>query len=311
MILRQMPPVHQEPFRSWFYRHWGRENCVISARTRRADYDLFEQRLSVKAAWGGSEDYFVDGRRVAVNDDTFIILNDGRTYASSLKSRTPVTSFAVFFRPGMAAEVQRTHAQSPESLLEAPLPPSDGRVEFCERLRPHDRLISPVLRFIHRSIEGGLNDEHWLEEQLYFLLQRMLVLQRQDLRAAQLLPTRRPGTRQELLRRLARCVNFMHTHYARRVGLADIAAAAPLSPYHCLRLFKALHGVTPATYLNNLRVRIAERLLRSGSVSVDQAAARVGFESRTTLFRHMKRVRGCAPSTLLPDADGAERAPSR
>lgn len=306
MILRQMPPLGQEAFRTWFYRHWGRENCVISARTRRAEYPLFEQRLSIKAAWDGSEDYFIDGRRVAVNEDTFLILNDGRTYASSLRSRTPVNSFAIFFRPGMAGEVLRAHAAAPELLLEQPDEPALAAVEFSERVRPHDRRISPVLRFIHRYIEAGLSDEHWLEEQLYFLLERMHALHVDDVRAARLLPPRRASTRRELFRRLGRCVDFMHTHYQRPLGLAEIAGAAPLSRYHCLRLFKALHGITPAAYLNHLRVRTAERLLRRGDVSVDQAAASVGFESRTTLFRQMKRICARAPSTLRPQAAGGE-----
>jgi len=304
MILRQMPPLNREPFRTWFYRHWGQENCVISARTRRAEYPLFRQRLSIKTVWDGSEDYFIDGRRVAVNDDDFLILNDGRTYGSSLLSRTPVSSFAIFFRPGMAAEVLRAHAVSPETLLEQPDELTSGAVEFSERVRQHDRRISPVLRFIYRYIDAGLNDEHWLEEQLYFLLERMHMLHSDDLHAARLLPMRRASTRRELFRRLGRCVDFMHTHYQRPVGLAEIAAAAPLSRYHCLRLFKALHGITPAAYLSHLRVRKAERLLRGGDVSVDQAAASVGFESRTTLFRQMKRICARAPSSLRPQGGG-------
>jgi len=302
VILRQMPPLNQEPFRTWFYRHWGRENCVISARTRRAEYPLFEQRLSIKAAWDGSEDYFIDGRRVAVNEDTFLILNDGRTYASNLSSRTPVSSFAIFFRPGMAAEVLRAHTATPETLLDEPEEMPSTGVEFSERVRPHDRRITPVLRFVYRNVEAGLRDEHWLEEQLYFLLERMHVLHLDDVRAAQLLPTRRASTRRELFRRLGRCVDFMHTHYQRPVTLGEIAAAAPLSRYHCLRLFKALHGITPAAYLNNLRVTTAARLLRGGEVSVDQAAAQVGFESRTTLFRQMKRIYARAPSALRTQA---------
>ena len=183
MILRQIPPIHQEPFRSWFYQRWGRENCVISARTRRAEYPQFQQRLSVKAAWGGSEDYFIDGRRVAVNDDTFLLLNDGRTYGSSLKNHSPVTSFAIFFRPGMAEEVRHSHANETEVLLEQPDEVVREVPEFCERVRPHDRIVTPVLRFIHRQIEAGLTDELWLEEQLYFLLQRMHVLRGADVRA--------------------------------------------------------------------------------------------------------------------------------
>lgn len=296
MILRQMPAIGHEPFRRWFYQYWGRENCLISARTRHTEMPPYQQRLSIKAAWNGVEDYFIDGRRVAVDDDTFMILNEARTYASSVQSRRPVSSFAIFFRPGMAEDVARCHALTPEALLESPA--GTAAVEFSEQLRPHDRLITPVLRFIYRHVESGLTDEAWYEDQLYFLLQRMQVLHRQDLAAAELIPTSRASTRRELYRRLALCADFINTHYMRHVGLTEIAAAAHLSPYHCLRVFKALHGVTPVCYLNNRRVRAAERLLTNSDVRVDEIAARVGFESRTSLFRHMKRLRGLAPSAL-------------
>src|SRR5579872_361244 len=103
-----MPQIWDETFRPRFYARWGQENCIISARTRRAEYPPYRQCLSIKAAWGGAEDYFVDGRRIAVDDDTFMILNDGRTYASRLRQPTPVHSFSIFFRPGMAQDVART-----------------------------------------------------------------------------------------------------------------------------------------------------------------------------------------------------------
>src|SRR5260221_11086673 len=146
-----MPAIWDESFRRWFYERWGRENCIIAARARSADYAAFEQRLSIKAAWGGSEDYFVDHRRVAVDDESFLILNDARTYASSLRSRQPMVSFSIFFRPGMAQEVARDCARTAESLLDGDTigePP-----EFSERLRPHEDLVSPVLTYIYRQIE--------------------------------------------------------------------------------------------------------------------------------------------------------------
>ena len=63
------------------------------------------QRLSVKLARGGRERYFVDGRSIAVDDDSFLILNDNRTYASRFESNVELESFSIFFRPGMAEEV--------------------------------------------------------------------------------------------------------------------------------------------------------------------------------------------------------------
>ena len=291
-----MPALGHAAFRRWFYQRWGLENCLIAARTRRAEYPLFEQQLSVKAAWGGTESYFVDGRRVAVDDAHYLILNDARSYASSLQSREPVTSFALFFRPGMAAEVARCHALAADTLLADP--DAQGTVEFSEHLRPHDRLVTPVLRFIYRHTELGLADEAWLEEQSYFLVGRMLATHRNDLAAAQLLPVRRASTRRELFRRIGLAVNFIHTQYEQPIGLNEIAAAAILSPYHCLRLFKTLHAVTPVEYLNRQRVRMAERLLRESRLGVDEIAARVGYGCRATLYRQLRRLRGRAPRAL-------------
>lgn len=301
MILRQMPAIHHASFRRWFYERWGRENCVIAARTRHAEYPPYRQTLSIKAAWGGHEDYFVDGRRVSVHDDTFLILNERRTYASCLHSPTPVTSFAVFFRPGMAAEVARCHALAPEVLLEHPHEPGPG-VEFAEHSRRHDRLITPVLRLIRHYVEAGLMDESWYEEQLYFLLQRMHALHRRDLAAAALLPVRRATTRRELFRRLGLCIDFMHARYASPVRLADIASAGHLSAYYCLRLFQALHQTTPTTYLNGVRARAAVRLLAESRLPVEAIAARAGFDSRSTLYRGLKRLCGCSPSSVRHQA---------
>jgi AraC family transcriptional regulator len=291
-----MPTLGNAAFRRWFYQRWGHENCLIAARTRRAQYPLFEQRLSVKAAWGGTESYFVDGRRIAVDGEHYLILNDARSYASSLQGREPVTSFAIFFRPGMAADVARCHALPADTLLANP----DGHhaVEFSEHLRPHDRLVTPVLRFIYRHTELGLADEAWLEDQSYFLVGRMLAVHRSDLAAAQLLPVRRASTRRELFRRLGLAVNFIHTQHDHPIGLTQIAAAAFLSPYHCLRLFKTLHGITPVEYLHRQRVRVAERLLRETGGGVDEVAARVGYGCRATLYRQLRRLRGRAPAAL-------------
>ena len=122
----------------------------------------------------------------------------------------------------------------------------------------------------------GLADEAWLEDQSYLLVGRMLATHRNDLAAAQLLPVRRASTRRELFRRIGLAVNFIHTQYDQPIGLTEIAAAAILSPYHCLRLFKTLHGVTPVEYLNRQRVRRAERLLREtalGSMRSRRASA--------------------------------------
>jgi AraC-like DNA-binding protein len=286
MILRQMPAISDAAYRRWFYARWGRENCIVWARTRSISMPPFQQRLSIKAAWGGREEYLIDGRPVAVDDDTFMILNDGRTYGSRLRSATPVTSFAIFFRPGMPEEVERCHVLGHEALLEDSW--GAHASGFAESPRPHDARISPVLRFIRHHVEAGLDDEHWYEEQLYFLLGRMQALRALDRAALLRIPAARAGTRREIARRLGLCLDFMHTHYAEPIGLARIAAAAHLSPYHCLRLFRATHGLTPGDWLRRRRLLAARRLRSSGRMSLQEIATAVGIESRSTLFRLLR-----------------------
>jgi len=291
VIYTYMPPIWEAGFRSRFYERWGRESAVISARTRRAEYPEFRQLLSVKAAWGGAEEYFVDRQRIAVDDDTFLILNAGRTYASSVKSNEAVASFSVFFRTGLIEGVHRALTASAESLLENPATAPSDEIQFSEHLREHDRLITPVLRHIKQHIDAGFTDDLWLEEQLQFLAQRLLRLHLRDAQRLTKAPSKRAATRKETERRIGMAVNFMHTHYQEPIGLDEIASAAHLSPHHFLRAFRARYGTTPWAFLNRKRTRVALRLIQNSSWPLTTIAYQAGFGSRTTLYRALRHSR--------------------
>jgi AraC family transcriptional regulator len=291
VIYREMPPLWDRAFRERFYTRWGRESAVISATTRRVEYPDYTQLLSIKMMTGGREDYFVDGRRVCVDDDTYLILNAGRRYASRIDAMRPAHSFSVFFPAGLAEEVQDSLARSTEALLEYPAGNARHPTEFDERLREHDTTVTPVLRHIQQAVDVGVGDEGWIEEQLHFLLGRMLRLENRQRRAHELIPSTKPATRRELYRRIGLGVTFIHTHFSEPIRLQDVARASHLSPFHFLRTFKALYGVTPSAYLSRKRTGAALRLIREAKWTLTEIAELVGFGSRTTLFRHLRASR--------------------
>ncbi|MGH8251500.1 MAG: helix-turn-helix domain-containing protein [Steroidobacteraceae bacterium] len=302
LLLHSLPKVKDTPenreFRKYFYSKWGKENCIISARERHADYPDFTQRLSVKAAWGGAEHYHLDGRTVAVDDDNYLLINDQRTYASSLRSSRPVHSFSIFFRPGLAEETLGAMLAPAGRMLEDGVEPAARSIEFAEMLRPHDARVSPILRYIAREADRGLTDDLWYEEQFSFLLERMLRVHRTDVEAINSLKSSRQATRREIFRRIGWSTDCINTFYMRTLGMGDLAASACLSRFHFIRLFQAIHGVTPFVFLQRKRAEVARRLLLSTKLDQARIAAQVGFESRSTMFRQLRRLTGVDARTL-------------
>ncbi len=286
---RLKPHPDNAAYREAFYRRWGVENCIVCGTGRAAEYTPWRQRLSIKLARGGRERYFIDGRSIAVDDDSFLILNDNRVYGSRFDSNSELESFAIFFRPGMAEEILGAVQTSVERALDDGNAAMLRPVEFTESLQPHDSTVSPVLRYIQYGVRSGVDDGNWYEEQFQFLLARMLAHQHRVTQQLELLPALKSATRREVGRRLALAVDLVHDSYEDDIGLADMARAACLSKFHFLRLFTELYGLTPHAYLQRKRALAAARLMEEGGITVTAVATQVGFNSRATLARQLRR----------------------
>ena len=274
-------------FRDMFYRRWGHETCLVSGSGRHFEYGTHQQTLSIKAAWGGGERYFLREREVSVDDDHWLVLNEGRAYGSRVQARRPVTSLSIFFRPALAGEVAAQRLRTLHGALDVPdasaLPP-----EFSEHLRPHDAAVSRRLQSMHAEVLAGERSEDWLEQQAMLLLDDLL-----GASAAERSPReQQPRTAQrELQRRLRLAADYIDTCHTQPIALADMAAVACLSRYHFVRHFRELHGITPYAYLLRKRARAAQRLLDAGERDRECVALRCGFANRFALARALARWR--------------------
>ncbi|MGF1710200.1 helix-turn-helix transcriptional regulator [Vibrio kagoshimensis] len=88
---------------------------------------------------------------------------------------------------------------------------------------------------------------------------------------------------------------FMEKYHSQKIELHDLAQAAFMSKFHYVRVFKQLYGVTPRTYLKDMRISKAKQLLKDGHSITDTCYA-VGYESVTTFSSTFKKSTGYAPS---------------
>jgi AraC family transcriptional regulator of adaptative response / methylphosphotriester-DNA alkyltransferase methyltransferase len=81
---------------------------------------------------------------------------------------------------------------------------------------------------------------------------------------------------------------WMREHLAEPMTLTRLADTFHASPYHLQRVFKKIHGVSPAVWLQRVRMKQAQEWLTDGRMTVSEAASRSGMSSPAqfaTLFR--------------------------
>jgi len=224
--------------------------------------------------------YRFDRAEVAVDDGSYLILNNRQPYSIEIASPTRVETFVLWFPDGWAEEVLGSFSETPETLLANSPNENGARASFFERYTSHDRIVSPkvhALRAAFKSQEAI--QDGWLEEKLRELLAAMLSSQRSLKREIGNLPAVRASTREELWRRANRARDYMHAHLSAPVSLSDVATAACLSPFHLLRVFQAVFHQTPHQYLNECRLDRAKFLLEKTRIPVTAICLECGFTS--------------------------------
>ncbi len=88
---------------------------------------------------------------------------------------------------------------------------------------------------------------------------------------------------------------------------SDAAAQAGISPFHFLRLFSGVLGVTPHQYLVRSRLRHAARLLADDERPVTDVAYDVGFGDLSNFVRTFHRAAGVSPRKFREASRGMRK----
>lgn len=98
-----------------------------------------------------------------------------------------------------------------------------------------------------------------------------------------------------LHKKVSDIVSYINTHYMDNVTLEHLSSLFYISSFYLSRVFKNVTGFTFVEYLNSIRIKEAQRLLRESGLKVTTVAERVGYESTTHFGRVFKASTGLSP----------------
>ena len=113
-------------------------------------------------------------------------------------------------------------------------------------------------------------------------------------------------------RHLLRARDLADRHYAKALGVEEMAAAAGLSRAHFSREFRRAFGVSPHAYLLTRRLERAATLLRNTDRSVAEICLDVGLQGIGSFTTSFKRAFGRTPTEYrasFPPAASQVRVP--
>jgi AraC-like DNA-binding protein len=102
--------------------------------------------------------------------------------------------------------------------------------------------------------------------------------------------------RHEGFRRLCRARELLREVREPSPSIADLAREVQISPFHFIRQFEAVFGVTPHQFRIQTRLDAAKHLLATGHYSVTDVCMEVGFSSLGSFSALFTQRIGEAPS---------------
>jgi AraC-like DNA-binding protein len=108
-------------------------------------------------------------------------------------------------------------------------------------------------------------------------------------------------------RRAVETALWIDANSHREIDLEGAAAQADISPFHFLRLFSSVLGVTPHQYLVRSRLRHGARLLADDDRPVTDVAYDVGFGDLSNFVRTFHRAAGVSPRRFREASRGMRK----
>ena len=250
-----------------------------------------------------------------------IVIKKGRGYVSAdLEKRSVSSGDIVLIRPGQlhSIEQEQNYIMEYENIILKPellisgdndlcavrfiLPFINGEIPSGTFLTPslsYYKDVSECIRQIDLLCDARPEGYQLAVKGLLFQFFYLLISNRQKKETA-------PASRTKSLEKMKTILKYVEEHYTEHISIDDMASLTYYSKSHFMKFFKQRMGTGFIEYLNEYRLTMAKRLLKSSDASVLEIAEQSGFDNLSYFNRIFKRKYGMPPGKWR-DADDSLR----
>ncbi len=158
--------------------------------------------------------------------------------------------------------------------------------------------ILPQLQGLFDEITSEYTSKNTLREAAIYalIIQMFVLLGRKYMSTESLFPDVKVNKQKEYIEKFNLIFEYINNNFMEDISLETIADVAGFSKFHFSRLFKHFTDMSFYDYLNQRRVKEAEKYLLNPSLSITEIALRSGFSSISTFNRVFKSFKECTPT---------------
>ena len=252
---------------------WTVSDVICTAGPHDRPYEERHETVSIAAVTEGTFQYRTARGRAVLAPGGLLLGNAGASFECGHEHGTGDRCLAFQFAPGVVEEIV------------AAVPGVRGIAFAVPHLSPQPALI-PLLA----AAEAARDEEDaGALEEIALRLAGAVAATASGGKQTTAVHSRRDE------RRISDALRRIEAQAEEPLALGALARDAAMSPYHFLRTFRRVVGMTPHQYLLRTRLNRAAVRLRTSGEAISAIAFDAGFGDLSTFNRRFRRLMGCSP----------------
>lgn len=251
--------------------------------------------IEIFAVYSGYLDFVIGDRRERVMENDFIFINTNEIHSIkaekanyALYLQIPINEFKNYLTADRFIDFNKSEGDGISKLSEA------------DQKAVHNEVLAYMKKLYELSHDTEIGYDYKMLQCCYELMYIIVRNYRKTESDEALFKS------VKAMLRLSPVTDYIKKHYAEDISLSTLSAEFGYSTEHLSRMFQKYAGVKYKSYISEIRLDHAEKLLEKGDMSISEVASAVGFADSRAMAKVFEKRYGILPSEYLKNQKKAK-----